>query len=274
MPPETVDQYSHLNSVIYPTSSDSTLPPHFTTDRGVLLPGHEDAFEVMEEEDLDKYRPPSCRIIPLCLGIYSAIRNPIYGVSPSDALWAEESCDSTLRQISTSYHKLVDIAVLIIKDHFPSGLPGSIGYLPPGVDAALRRDKPREWPEPLPRESGKGSALVKLRGIFEATVYLNLTDGVLIRELWQIREVASRAIGGTVINASLTAIEDPRFQMQMGLVKKWLMGRQGEFLRVVDEMDWLFEKSRDELSGMRTGRHYDDGLRQRNIVRRRASDGN
>lgn len=65
MPPETVDQYSHLNSVIYPTSSDSTLPPHFTTDRGVLLPGHEDAFEVMEEEDLDKYRPPSCRIIPL-----------------------------------------------------------------------------------------------------------------------------------------------------------------------------------------------------------------
>lgn len=96
-----------------------------------------------------------------------------------------------------------------------------------------------------------------------------MTDGVLIRELWQIREVASRAIGGTVINASLTAIEDPRFQMQMGLVKKWLMGRQGEFLRVVDEMDWLFEKSRDELSGMRTGRHYDDGLRQRNIVRRR-----
>lgn len=182
---------------------------------------------------------------------------------------AQRSCDSTLRQLSTSYSKLVDISVLIIKDHFPSGLPGSIGYLPPSVDAALRRDEPKAWPEPLPRESDKGSALVKLRAIFEAIVYLNLTYGVLHRELFELIKVTSRAIGGTVLNAHFTAIEDPRFQMQIGLIKKWLRGRQGEFLRVLDEMGWLFEKSRDELSRMHTGRHYGDGLRERKVVRRR-----
>ncbi|KAH0602462.1 uncharacterized protein H6S33_008801 [Morchella sextelata] len=252
MPLETVVyQDSDLNTVIYPTSSDSTLSPHFTTDRGVLLPGEDSVVEIMEEEDVDEYRLPPCDIIPLCLGIYSAIRNPIYGVSPSDALWFK------------------DPVIL------PSGSSPrrSIGYLPPSVDAALRRDEPKAWPEPLPRESDKGSALVKLRAIFEAIVYLNLTYGVLHRELFELIKVTSRAIGGTVLNAHFTAIEDPRFQMQIGLIKKWLRGRQGEFLRVLDEMGWLFEKSRDELSRMHTGRHYGGGLRERKVVRRRASDG-
>jgi hypothetical protein len=66
MPPETVVyQDSDLNTVIYPTSSDSTLSPHFTTDRGVLLPGEDSVVEIMEEEDVDEYRLPPCDIIPL-----------------------------------------------------------------------------------------------------------------------------------------------------------------------------------------------------------------